>query len=102
MTMIGFFAALGAAVSTLIAFLMGRLSWIIAGNIYGGILGAYRMRRLLHQDGASRIGHWRTIKVGLHCWPGRRYRDGIGEYWRLGDMEVPLDGRDPIRTIYPA
>lgn len=94
-----FFTIVGIGFSACVVFALGWLMFEIAGNIYGGILGAYRMRSLLHKDGAARIGHWRTIKMGLHCWAGRRYRDGIGEYWTLGNMEVPLDGRDPIRGL---
>lgn len=93
----GFFTTVGAFTSTLVAFLMGWLAWLILGNIYGGILGAYRLRRLLQENGKGRISHWRTIKIGLHCWPGRRYNGSTGEYWQIGGMEVPLDGRDPIR-----
>lgn len=68
----------------------------LAGNLYGGIKGAYRFRAIMARDGGKHVGHWSTIKYGMRAWPGVRYRDGVGEYWQIGGLKVPVDGRDPI------
>ena len=93
----GVFEAIGMLVSAVFAVAVGWLTFTILGNIYGGIKGAYRLRKLrTEHEGEPPFGHWKALRFGLHCWVGRRYKDGIGEYWQINGMEVPLDGRDKI------
>jgi hypothetical protein len=97
----GVFEAIGMFVSAVFALAIGWLIWTIICNIYGGIKGAHRLRKLLTEHkGKPPFGHWKALRLGLYCWAGRRYKDGIGEYWQIGGMEVPLDGRDKIGSRY--
>ncbi|NVD46148.1 hypothetical protein HUV48_14135 [Altererythrobacter sp. HHU K3-1] len=81
-------AAIGIGVSI--------LALTIAGNIYGGIKGAYRIRAISARAGKPRMPHTKTIMLGLKAWLGQRYRNGTGTYWEVGLMRVPIDGRDKI------
>lgn len=72
----------------------------IVGNIYGGIKGAYRIRAIRKRAGGAIFPHLATVRLGLKAWSGRRYDGRSGYYWRAGSMEVPVDGRDPIRHKY--
>jgi hypothetical protein len=72
----------------------------IAGNIYGGILGAYRLRLIAIANGRKWGSHLDTIRIGLRSWYGCRYRDGVGTYWQIDGMKIPVDGRDPIESTY--
>jgi hypothetical protein len=94
----GFFEAIGLIVSTVCGLTAGWLVLTILGNIYGGIRGAYRLRRIrTDSEGKPPFGHWMALKFGLHCWYGRRYDGNVGEYWQINGMQVPMDGRDKIR-----
>lgn len=77
----------------------GFIGWVfaqLAGNIYGGLKGAYRVRAFAAKYRNERWGHWATIKLGLRAWDGKRYRDGVGSYFQFGSIIVPVDGRDKI------
>ncbi len=90
--------AVGAVVIVGVATSAAACGAIIAGNIYGGIKGAYRIRAIRLRSGASSTpwGHRATILSGFKAWRGERYRNGYGTYYRAGGMRVPVDGRDPI------
>lgn len=80
-----------------IAFVVIALLWAIAGNIYGGIKGAYRIREIHIRHGNRAIKHRYAIKRGFSNWlGGGRYNGHSGSYYDLGSMQVPVDGRDPI------
>ena len=68
----------------------------IAGNIYGGIKGAYRLKAIRGRGGAKKWPHRHTVLFGLRSWAGERYKNGYGSYFRVGGLRVPVDGRDPI------
>lgn len=74
----------------------GWLTATIAGNIYGGIKGAYRLRAIKGRYTTKKAPHWRTIRLGLRAWSGMRYKDGFGSYWQMGGVIVPVDGRDKL------
>lgn len=97
-----FFTAVGAIVSTIVAFALGWLMQHIAGNIIGGIRGAYRLRKLRTMpDRPPPFSHRTALRFGLSCWYGRRYRNGVGEYWQVDGLIVPMDGRDKVqRTAF--
>jgi hypothetical protein len=72
----------------------------IIGNIYGGILGSYRLQRITTEMdlGYRRLTPWQHFRRGLRAWPGHRYHgeDRTGRYWDVAGMEIPVDGRDPV------
>ena len=73
------------------------IAYEIAGNIYGGIKGAYRLRFIRLRYRYKDAGHIRTIRLGLKNWiGGNRYRNGYGTYWCVGGLIVPIDGRDRL------
>jgi hypothetical protein len=92
----GFFTGIGLIVSALFVLLAIAVICVIAGNIYGGIRGAYRLRAILARKGEKPITHWPTIRLGLRAWGGQRYREGRGTSWRVHGLTIPVDGRDPI------
>jgi len=88
---------IGATVVGLLGCGLAILFLEVLGNLYCGIKGAYRFRAIVEKHGTGKlIPHWSTIKLGLRAWEGKRYRDGLGHYWAIGGMIVPVDGRDPI------
>lgn len=90
------FTIIGIIVAALAALFLAALAWDIAGNLYGGIKGAYRMHAIMVRSGMKRAKHWQIVRFGLRAWTGKRYRDGGGFYWQTGGLIVPIDGRDPI------
>jgi len=87
----GFFTFVGMVVCLLLAGCVAAVLLHVIGNIYGGIKGAYRLRRITHAG-----GHWPWVKLGIKAWAGRRYKNGIGEYWQINGLIVPVDGRDKV------
>ena len=92
-----FLEIVGGLTISALGILVGIVALFIAGNLYGGIKGAYRLRAITIRAGKEAPSHRSTIKYGLRAWYGKRYENGIGEYWQIGGMEVPVDGRDKIR-----
>ncbi len=86
----------GLVTVSIIAIGMAMIAYVIAGNIYGGIKGAYRLRAIKGRY-KKKATHWRAIRLGLRNWHGgNRYKNGYGSYWRLGGLIVPIDGRDKL------
>ncbi len=94
-----FFSAIGMIVCALIAVLICWIAYEIIGNVWGGWKGAVRFWRIKCGREKRPPIKW-LIRHALYCWPGRRYNGHAGEYWDLGSMQVPLDGRDRIRRRY--
>jgi len=92
----GFFTAVGAGVSGIVCAALLWIGVLVVGNVYGGWIGAKRLWRLHHGKAKRPRIKW-VARHAIHCWPGRRYDGNVGEYWDLGAMKVPLDGRDKIR-----
>lgn len=86
----------GAIVWVALALVVAALICHVVGNIYGGIKGALRLYRVREQKLT-----WQRIKLairlGFFAWLGKRYRNGVGTYWRVNGLIVPCDGRDPIQ-----
>lgn len=90
----GFLEVVGGAVVALFVMLLGMLTGHILGNIYGGIKGAYRLHYITRKS--QKRPHLRLFMIGLRAWSGRRYRNGVGEYWQVNGLIVPIDGRDKV------
>lgn len=101
-----FFYWTGVLVWVLIASTVFGVLCVIFGNIYGGILGSYRLERLSHETGYTdhRLTHWQHFRRGIRAWTGHRYNvtDRTGMYYDVAGMEIPVDGRDPVppRRVY--
>lgn len=94
-----FFTIVGMVVSASIGALLLYVCYKIAGNIRGGWIGAARFWRV--RNGRQKRPSIRALaRHALHCWPGRRYNGSVGEYWDMGGMQIPLDGRDRIRRYH--
>jgi len=86
----------GAAFLLAVLGIIAVIAWTIAGNIYGGIKGAYRLRAILARSGRPKFPHKTALRMGLDGWSGKRYKNGLGHSWRLGGVIVPCDGRDRL------
>ncbi|QQN73941.1 hypothetical protein [Croceicoccus sp. YJ47] len=87
-----FFEIVGMLTTGVIALLALRVASEIAGNIYGGVTGAYRIRKFFAaRDGAAKITHLSAIRQGFRAWLG-----GTSIRITVGNVTIPFDGRLPI------
>lgn len=83
---------IGSVTVSFVIILCGSLTGHWLGTVYGGIKGAYRIQAVMMRHGRERSPHWQVIKYGL-----KHRATGADVYWCVGGLEVPVDGRLPIR-----
>lgn len=93
--MLTFFALVGMVACAAVAVLVVAVLWYIVGNLYGAIRGIYRMRYLARRWGNEAGARPKLVPLLKYA---LRYWDGFGEvYWQSGAIEIPVDGRKPLR-----
>jgi hypothetical protein len=82
-----FIFAIGVCTTLIIICSLIYFLALIIGNIYGGILGAFRIERL----GNVKFSLWQKISNGFKCWNDKRN-------WvvNVNGLQIPIDGRVPI------
>ena len=89
----GWLEIIGACTVGATCLFVAYIAYSIAGNIYGGIKGVYRLRAAEAKTyGEPRITHRFAVRFGFRRWLG--FGD---EFWTWGGLELPLDGRKPVR-----